>query len=297
MNRRTFVTAAAGAGSVLLAGCSGGGGGGGGSDGGTDTDGGGGGTDTDGGGGGTDTDGGGGGGGSGTFRLLISDQPAAIEDFESLDVTLSAARVFRAGEDETITPSAITTTVTVTPESTATNETATETAEPTDTETTAAETEDGDSSGFVEFDLEDVTVDLTEVLGTRAVAVLEGELDEGRYAGIELRVAAAEGVVDGDTVDVMVPSDRLRIIKPFEIAADAELSFVFDINVVQKGPNGGYNLLPVIGKSGVAGTDVEVAEVEGTGSEDDGTETEASGDTVTAAGDGADGGQANESGA
>jgi hypothetical protein len=283
MNRRTFVTAAAGAGSVLLAGCSGGGGGGG-SDGGTDTDGGGGGTDTD------------GGGGSGIFRLLISDQPAAIEDFESLDVTLSSARVFRAGEDETITPSAITTTVTATPESTATNETATETAEPTDTETTAPGTDD-DATGFVEFGLDDVTVDLTEVLGTRAVSVLEGELDEGRYAGIELRVAAAEGVVDGETVDVMVPSDRLRIIKPFEIAADAELSFVFDINVVQKGPNGGYNLLPVIGKSGVAGEDVEVAEIEEADSDDDTTETETSDGTVTAGEDGADGGQANESGA
>ena len=79
-------------------------------------------------------------------------------------------------------------------------------------------------------------------------------------------MSSAEGVVDGETVAMMVPSGRLRIIKPFEIAADAELSFVFDINVVQRGPNG-YNLLPVIGKSGVAGEDVDEIDGEGTGTE------------------------------
>ncbi|MFW6458046.1 MAG: hypothetical protein ACOCY6_01375 [Halodesulfurarchaeum sp.] len=52
------------------------------------------------------------------------------------------------------------------------------------------------------------------------------------------------------------------IIRPFEIGADEELSFVFDINFVQEGPAGGYNLLPVIGKSGVVGEDVSVEEVE-----------------------------------
>ncbi|MFW5918605.1 MAG: DUF4382 domain-containing protein [Halanaeroarchaeum sp.] len=172
--------------------------------------------------------------GTGEFRLLISDQPTDIDDFESLDVTLSSARVFRADDDEELTTGVV-------------NETSTE-------------TEDGE--GFVEFDLDSVTVDLTQVKGDRAVSVLEDELEEGRYSGIELRVASAEGVVDGEDVEVTVPSDRLRIIKPFEIGADEELSFVFDINVVQKGPADGYNLLPVIGKSGVAGEDVEVEEVD-----------------------------------
>jgi hypothetical protein len=123
--------------------------------------------------------------------------------------------------------------------------------------TPATETEAGgdEARGFVEFDL-------TQVVGDRAVSVLEGELEVGRYSGIELRVESAEGVVDGEPVDVMVPSDRLRIVRPFEIAADAELAFVFDINVVRKGRSGEYNPLPVIGKSGVAGEDVEVEEVD-----------------------------------
>ncbi|MCQ4335059.1 DUF4382 domain-containing protein [Natronomonas sp. F2-12] len=214
MRRRTLIKTTAGLGTVLLAGCSG-----------------------------SDSDSEDGSTASGTFRLLISDQPVAIEDFDSLDVTLSAARVFRADEDEEITPGVVNGTDNTTDD---------------DTE----DSEDDESEGVVEFDLDSVTVDLTQVKGDRAVSVLEGELDEGRYSGIELRVASAEGVVDGEAVDVKVPSNRLRIIKPFEIGSDEELDFVFDINVIQKGPTGGYNLLPVIGKSGVAGEDVEVEEVD-----------------------------------
>lgn len=166
---------------------------------------------------------------------MISDQPAAIGDFDSLTVTLSGARVFRADEDDNLTPAVV-------------NETAGDS--------------DDESDGFVEFDIDSETVDLTTVTGDRAVSVIEGDLDEGRYSGIALNVASAEGVVDGEAVDVMVPSQRLRMIKPFEIGADEELSFVFDINVVQKGPTGDYNLLPAIGKSGVAGDDVDVDEVD-----------------------------------
>lgn len=212
MKRRTFVASTAGLGTVLLAGCSS-------SDSGPD----------------------GGSTASGTFRLLISDQPVAIENFDSLDVTLSSARVFRAGDDDELTSAVV-------------NETANGTAD------------DGDAGGdgFVEFDIDGETVDLTQVTGDLAVSVLEGELEAGRYSGIELRVASADGVVDGEDVGVMVPSDRLRIIRPFEVGRDEELSFVFDINVIQRGPTGEYNLLPVIGKSGVAGEDVEVEEVETT---------------------------------
>lgn len=232
VNRRTFVATTAGVGTTLLAGCSGG------SSGGGD----------------------GGSGSTGTFRLLISDQPAAIEDFDSLDVTLSSARVFRAEEDEEVTTGTVTETTAEDTESTA---------DEADDSETEDDDEDEDSEGFVEFDLDSATIDLTEVLGDRAISVLDGELEEGRYSGIELRVASAEGVVDGETVDVKVPSNRLRIVKPFEIAADEELDFVFDINVIKKGPRNGYNLLPVIGKSGVAGKDVDVEEVESEDSEDD----------------------------
>jgi hypothetical protein len=251
VNRRTFVATTAGVGTTLLAGCSGGNG-----DGGDDD----------------------GSGGSGTFRLLISDQPAAIGDFDSLDVTLSSARVFRAEEDEEVTTGAVT-------ETTAEGSGLT-TAETEDDEDMGDDEDmedDEDSEGFVEFDLNSATVDLTEVVGDRAISVLDDELEEGRYSGIELRVASVDGVVDGEAVDVKVPSNRLRIVKPFEIAADEELSFVFDINVVKKGPRNGYNLLPVIGKSGVAGRDVDVQELESGDSENVEDEAGTPGTTETTA--------------
>lgn len=148
----------------------------------------------------------------GNFVLLISDAEADIADFESLDVRLSEARVFRSG-------------------------------------------------GFEMLDLNDTVVDLTEVVGDKAIPVLETELDEGNYTKIELYVSGAEGFVNGTSVDVKVPSDKLQITKPFEIKANETTEFVFDINVVKKGQEGGYNLLPVISESGVVGRDLEVEKV------------------------------------
>lgn len=228
---------------------------------------------------------------SGTFRLLISDQPVAIEDFDELNVSFDRARIFRGeGTDDdeaeaTDTPTGTTTssetgTATETTTATATGTetaTATSSATPTNTATeTAAQTEDddsedGDETGFFVIDLDGATVDLTQVVGDKAIGVFDGELPEGRYTKIELYAADVGGIVDGDPVDVMIPSGKLQIVKPFEVVAGETLSFVFDINVVKKGRTGEYNLLPVISESGVAGKDVEVNEV-GNGNSDSSSE-------------------------
>jgi len=283
VRRRTFVATAAGLGTTLLAGCSGDGGGGGGSG------------DGDGSGGGGDGDGGG--GSSGSFRLLVSDQPAAIGDFDSLNVTLASARVFRADEDEEITPTAVNGTEAESAESPSNETMADEDGDDEDDEDGDDEDDEDDGDGFVEFDLDSATVDLTQVVGDRAVRVLEGELEAGRYSGIELSVAGTEGVVDGEPVEVKVPSGRLRIVRPFEVAADEELNFVFDINVVQRGPGGSYNLLPVVGKSGVAGDDIDVEEVDGNAEDDGDNEAdEDDGDDEPTDGNGGNGGPPDDAG-
>lgn len=123
-------------------------------------------------------------------------------------------------------------------------------------------TADDDQRGIHTIDLDNATVDLTQVVGDKAVDVFEGDLEEGRYTKIELYAADVEGIVEGERVDVMVPSGRLQIVKPFDVVAGETLSFVFDINVVRKGQGQEYNLLPVISDSGVAGEDVEVEEVD-----------------------------------
>ena len=66
-----------------------------------------------------------------------------------------------------------------------------------------------------------------------------------------------------DTAVVTVPSDKLQIVKPFEIEPNKTTKFVFDINVVRKGHSNEYNLLPVISDSGVVGEDIaDIEEVE-----------------------------------
>ncbi|MEF8807975.1 DUF4382 domain-containing protein [Natronomonas sp.] len=230
------------------------------------------------------------------FRLLISDAPADIGDFDRLDVTFDSARIFDGGEggeedDENETEE--------------TAETATETpdgtAEPTETEgmadggTTETETEENDESeeddqsdeedaesdeedepdrGFYTLDLDDATVDLTQVVGDRAMPVFDGELEPGTYQKVELNVAGTEGIVDGEPAEVKVPSEKLQITKPFEVREGESVDFVFDINVVKRGQENSYNLTPVISQSGVADEDVEVEEVdEGESDEPEGTET------------------------
>jgi len=259
MRRRRFIATGAGVGVGLLAGCSGS------SDSGSD------GTSDD----ATMDDG----GAVGAFRLLISDQPAAIGDFDSLNVSFSRARIFRASEE---TEDTATETATADPTGTETaDSTEAETTDPTETETPDDDADEDADGGFVVRDLDGATVDLTEVVGDRAIGVLDGELEAGRYSKIELYAESVDGVVDGESVDVKIPSGKLQLTKPFEVVAGESVEFVFDINVVKKG-NGGYNLLPVISESGVAGRDVDVEEV-GNGADADDTESSNDDDEETEA--------------
>ena len=301
--RRRFIAVGTGVGAALLAGC----------------------TDDDGG-DGTPTDGGGDGSGGGetaAFRLLVSDAPADIDDFDRLDVTLDSARVFEGGDgegeegegreteeddeeqtetEEDADDAEETATDTVEEDHQQTgdaengtsteNGTATETADSEDT-TETAESEDGESDrGFYVLDLDDPTVDLTQVVGDKAVAVFDGELSEGSYQKLELHVADVEGIVDGEEVEVKVPSEKLQLTKPFEVRAGEELDFVFDINVVKRGNQASYNLKPVISQSGVRGKDVEVEEV-GDESGEGESEREGEGDGTEDADD-AEGGNASD---
>ncbi len=119
----------------------------------------------------------------------------------------------------------------------------------------------GESAGFNKF-TPDKSVDLTEVVGESAISVLEVSLDDGTYTRVELYVSEVDGIVNDISVNVMVPSGKLQIIKPFVIKDGEETTFVFDINVVKKGQTDEYNLLPVIEKSGVVGKDLPEDEVE-----------------------------------
>ncbi|QLD84295.1 DUF4382 domain-containing protein [Natronomonas halophila] len=223
-----------------------------------------------------------------SFRLLISDAPADIDDFDRLDVTFDSARIFDGGDEdddsETETPAEqATETPSGTPEATETEGTA----DGGTTETEAEEDEDDGESdedgerGFYTLDLDDPTVDLTQVVGAKAMPVFDGELEPGTYQKVELNVASTEGIVDGEPAAVKVPSEKLQITKPFEVRAGESLDFVFDINVVKRGQENSYILKPVISQSGVAGEDVDVEEVDEDDDDDESEGTETPEETET----------------
>ena len=259
--RREFVALGAGATATMLAGCAG--------DGGLPS-----------------SDGSDGSDGSetltGNFRLLISDAPAEIGDFDQLNVTLDEARIFESGEDgDEDSNGGDEEDSEGTDETGTETETANQTGDDHGDEVEGGNDEDDDEvdeerevdeadRDFTVVALDGATVDLTQVIEDDAIAVFDGEIPAGSYEKIELSVTTVEGIVDGAEVDVKLPSEKLQITNGFEVTPDETVSFVFDINVVKRGPNNGYILKPVISGSGVAGRDVEVNEIDGDDDDDEG---------------------------
>jgi hypothetical protein len=250
---------------------------------------------------GTDSD-------SGRFRLLISDMPADIGDFDRLDVSFDRARIFEGGgdsededvesDDETGVTNETEQNATTAAQETDDGDTEEDNAEEDDETDGASSDEESDEGptdgegqgGFYTLELDGATVDLTQVVDDRAISVFDGELSEGQYTKMELYVADIEGIVGGEIAEVKVPSGKLQITQSFEVVAGETVEFVFDINVVKRGQALRYNLTPVISKSGVRGEDVDVEEVDDEGGEQD------TGDGSETGDEDGESGQNNESG-
>lgn len=167
----------------------------------------------------------------GQFQLYVSDQPAAIDSFDHLNVTVSQVRVFQASEEDT----------------NSTNST---------NSTNTSNTSNTSEAGFEAFNVSE-TVDLTQLQGDNATSVLEADLEVGNYTKMELEASGINAEVDNSSVDVKLPSGKLQLTKGFTVAANQTTEFVFDIEVRQRGTQG-YILRPVISQSGTVGEDVEI---------------------------------------
>lgn len=249
MRRRTFAATTAGLGITLVAGCSGSGGDGSGNEDGEDGD--------------IDDDGTGSTGGdstvTGSFELMISDQPAAIEDFDSLNVSFRSARVFYDNGDDTDGDDSQKPAANETTDGDETEQSGTEATAESGEDEQEGEAVDGEEA-FRTISLLGTTVDLTNVVGNKAIDIFKGELPVDTYNKIEIDITGVEGMVNGEEVAVMVPSEKVQIVEPFDLTADKTTSFVFDMNVVERA--NGYNLLPVFSGSGVVGRDVEIEEID-----------------------------------
>ena len=211
-------------------------------------------------------------GDGGTVNFYISDQQNAIDQFEHLNVTITEVTLIRAGSDdadeETETEADNETEEADEETDTAEVGNETETAEPTET----PESDDGDDEDDgerVTYEVDNVTVDLTELQGANASRLDSIPVPNGTYTKVFVEVGSVEGTLeDGSSAEVKLPSNKLRLNKQFTVGDGREVDFVFDVTVFERG-NQGYVLKPVAGESGT-GDEVEIDDVD----EDDAREEE-----------------------
>ncbi|MFC7044227.1 DUF4382 domain-containing protein [Halobacteriaceae archaeon GCM10025711] len=193
---------------------------------------------------------------TGTLNFYVSDEKNAIDQFEHLNVTITQVGLKKASAGD----GASTTATTEENATTTDNESTTNaTTEDEEAETEEADGEDDDVT-WVTHDVNNTTVDLTELQGENASMLATFDVESATYEGAFVYVSEVNGtLVDGEHVNVKLPSGKLKINKQFAVGADAETDFVFDVTVVEAGNSGKYNLQPVVTESG---TDVPIRDVD-----------------------------------
>jgi hypothetical protein len=112
-----------------------------------------------------------------------------------------------------------------------------------------------ESDQWIEFDPEVEQVDLTLLPGDKTLEIWRGDVPEGQYTKVFIQVDDITGILKktGQTVEVMVPSQKLQLSIPFQITAGSVTSFTYDLTVVATGNQQSgikYILKPQVGESG-----------------------------------------------
>ena len=135
-----------------------------------------------------------------------------------------------------------------------------EEAEPDDADEAAADADDDDSDEWVEYAVDNRTVDLTELKGANATKLSSLNVSNGTYDKVFVYVSEVNGTLnDGSDQRVKLPSGKLQLTSEFTVGDGEAVDFVFDITAVKAGNSGKYILKPVISESG---TDVEIDDVD-----------------------------------
>ena len=113
----------------------------------------------------------------------------------------------------------------------------------------------GDSDQLIEFEPELGEVDLTLVQGDKTQEVWRGNIPEGEYTNVFIKVSVVRGILKetGEEVEIKLPSQKLHISKRFQVSADKLTKFTYDLTVVAAGsPQSGikYILKPQVDQSG-----------------------------------------------
>jgi len=188
----------------------------------------------------------------GTVNFYISDQQNAIDQFEHLNVTITEVTLVRADGGDADDSDADDG-----------NETETTDADGNGTETPESDDANdvGDEGEQVTYEVDNVTLDLTELQGANASKLGSVPVPNGTYTTVFVEVESVNGTLtDGSSADVKLPSNKLRLNTEFTVGNGDEVDFVFDVTVFERGPNG-YILKPVAGESGTS-EEVEIRDVD-----------------------------------
>ena len=220
--------------------------------------------------------------GSGTVTLYVSDQPGAMNDFEHVNVTINAVAYHQTTAENESAEAGAESEANATANATAEDEEMAAADE--DDETAGDETEsdadddvENEAEGEDEMEAEDdswhryevneTTVDLTELKGANATAIAQHHLNNGSYDKVFLYVEDVNATLkNGESANVKLPSGKLQLNEEFTVGNNESVDFVYDATVVKAGKSGKYILQPVVSESG---TDVEIKEVARAESEGD----------------------------
>lgn len=174
----------------------------------------------------------------GTVSMYLSDERNAIDQFERLNVTVTAVSLQSAEARAEADVEA--------------NATADADADGASGEANASG-EAGASleAGWRTHAVDERSVDLTRLQGENATRLGNLSVASGEYAAVRLEVTEVEGTLkSGERVNVKLPSNGLVLTEAFTVGADGETAFVFDATVFEAGGSGKYVLKPVASESG-----------------------------------------------
>lgn len=217
----------------------------------------------------------------GTVNVYVSDERNAIDQFEHLNVTITKVGFEKeSDESETDAESSAITSVEANTSATANiseddlNATATTNASveantsaetnvsATDADEETTENDAEEKGGWTEYDVDERTVDLTQLQGAKATGIGSLSVEEGSYTKVFVYVSEVEGTLEtGETVNVKLPSNKLQLEKGFSVKSGESVDFVYDITVVEAGKSGKFVLKPVVGESGTSDeVDIDVVD-------------------------------------
>ncbi|RDZ46089.1 hypothetical protein C5B86_09470 [Haloferax sp. Atlit-19N] len=239
---------------------------------------------------------------TGTVNFYVSDEQNAIADFEHLNVTIERVTLVRADgdaesesevetedaeseadENDTDADAEANASVEVELEANATanaTNTSVSTNGSVDAEVEESadvnDTDAAEGESSVTYEVDNVTVDLTELQGENASLVGEYDVPEGNYTKVFVHVGDVNGTLKtGEQVNVKLPSNKLQLNTDFEVGNGESVDFVFDITAFEAGNSGKYILKPVVSESG---TDVPITKVGAEKKAEAEAEAEAEGD-------------------